>query len=170
MKKLYSADIITLREGRRTNTVRLGHTQAHSLSQAKLILEIDYPYPGFLVENVRESPVKKLPAPASISPVKTETAKSCVCQSYGEKPNVPDAIMGRALIVISNTDKKLPAIEWAEFKRGYVEELEHGCRSPATNITCDDPIMTAKIVLAHLVEDPHYYTNLGLGGDNAGKR
>ena len=39
-------------------------------------------------------------------------------------------------------------------------ELEHGTVSPATNVTNDDPILTAKIALAHLNEFPDYYTRL----------
>ena len=44
-----------------------------------------------------------------------------------------------------------------DFKRGIEVELEHGLVNPSTNITNDDPIMTAKIALAHLNEFPNYY-------------
>ncbi len=47
-----------------------------------------------------------------------------------------------------------------EFLQGYGVELEHGTRFPRWNITNDDPIMTAKIVMAHLEELPDYYTRL----------
>jgi len=47
-----------------------------------------------------------------------------------------------------------------EFRRGMDVELEHGRISPLTNVTNDDPIMTAKIALAHLNEFPDYYTRL----------
>ena len=47
-----------------------------------------------------------------------------------------------------------------EFMMGLNVELEHGTISPATNVTNDDLIMTAKIVLAHLNELPNYYTLL----------
>lgn len=40
---------------------------------------------------------------------------------------------------------------------GLKVELEHGRVNPVTNITDNDPIMTLKIVLAHLSEDPQYY-------------
>jgi len=54
-------------------------------------------------------------------------------------------------------------IDWSqysmlEFIVGYVIELEHGTKYPRWNITNDDPIMTAKIALAHLEELPDYYT------------
>ena len=38
-------------------------------------------------------------------------------------------------------------------------ELEHGSINEATNVTNDDPILTAKIALAHLNEFPNYYNN-----------
>jgi DNA-directed RNA polymerase alpha subunit len=47
-----------------------------------------------------------------------------------------------------------------QFRMGMDVELEHGKISPATNVTDDDPTMTAKIALAHLNEFPDYYTRL----------
>lgn len=47
-----------------------------------------------------------------------------------------------------------------QFKMGLDVELEHGTISPSTNITDDDPILTAKITLAHLNEFSDYYTRL----------
>lgn len=47
-----------------------------------------------------------------------------------------------------------------EFLRGLNVELEHGRHDPETNVTCDDPILTGKIALAHLRELPDYYTRL----------
>ena len=47
-----------------------------------------------------------------------------------------------------------------DVKKGMLVELEHGTENPITNITNDDPIMTCKIALAHLFEDPRYYDKL----------
>ena len=47
-----------------------------------------------------------------------------------------------------------------EFYMGINVELEHGTVDPATNVTDDDPVVTAKIALAHLNELPNYYTLL----------
>jgi Protein of unknown function (DUF5661) len=47
-----------------------------------------------------------------------------------------------------------------EFRAGMNVELEHGLHDPATNVTGDDPVVTAKIALAHLKEFPDYYTRL----------
>ncbi len=49
-----------------------------------------------------------------------------------------------------------------QFRMGLDVELEHGTRSPATNVTDDDPILTGKIALAHLNEFPDYYTRLAV--------
>ena len=45
-----------------------------------------------------------------------------------------------------------------QFRMGMDVELEQGTRDPATNVTDDDVIMTAKIARAHLNGFPDYYT------------
>jgi hypothetical protein len=47
-----------------------------------------------------------------------------------------------------------------QFQAGMDVELEHGLHDPATNVTDDDPQVTAKIARAHLNEFPDYYTRL----------
>ena len=47
-----------------------------------------------------------------------------------------------------------------QFRAGMDVELEHGARDPETDVTGDDPLVTAKIALAHLRELPDYYTRL----------
>jgi hypothetical protein len=47
-----------------------------------------------------------------------------------------------------------------QFRMGMNVELEHGLRDPATDVTGSDPVLTAKIALAHLNEFPDYYTRL----------
>ena len=51
-------------------------------------------------------------------------------------------------------------IDFDEFTKGYAVEQEHGSRDPETNITEDNPELTAKIAWAHLKELPDYYTLL----------
>ncbi len=58
-------------------------------------------------------------------------------------------------------------IDWAtapfdveQFRSGMDVELEHGLHDPATNVTDDEPSVTARIALAHLNEFPDYYTRL----------
>ena len=47
-----------------------------------------------------------------------------------------------------------------QFRSGMDVELEHGLHDLLTNVTGDDPHVTAKIALAHLNEFPDYYTRL----------
>jgi hypothetical protein len=58
-------------------------------------------------------------------------------------------------------------IDWAtspfdveQLRIGMIVELEHGLHDPLTNVSDDDPHVTAKIALAHLNEFPDYYTRL----------
>ena len=47
-----------------------------------------------------------------------------------------------------------------EFKRGLEIELEHGIGFADANVTNNHPVLTGKIVLAHLKEMLDYYTRL----------
>jgi Mn-dependent DtxR family transcriptional regulator len=47
-----------------------------------------------------------------------------------------------------------------QFRTGMNVELEHGLRDVLTNVSDDDPHVTAKIALAHLNEFADYYTRL----------
>jgi hypothetical protein len=58
-------------------------------------------------------------------------------------------------------------IDWnkitlSQFRKGLAVELEHGTRDKKTDVTHNDPIKTGKIALAHLKEDPTYYTKLSI--------
>jgi hypothetical protein len=47
-----------------------------------------------------------------------------------------------------------------EFKQGLEVELEHGVTFPDTNVTNNHPLLTGKIVAAHLKESLDYYIRL----------
>ena len=47
-----------------------------------------------------------------------------------------------------------------DLRDGMNVELEHGTRFPDLDVTGDDPVVTAKIALAHLREFPDYYQRL----------
>ena len=56
-------------------------------------------------------------------------------------------------------------IDWKKFNidqfcMGLEVELEHGTIRSETNVNDDDPLITGKIALAHLIEFPDYYTRL----------
>ena len=47
-----------------------------------------------------------------------------------------------------------------QFRAGMDVEYEHGSHDPQTDVTGDDPVLTGKIVLAHMKEFPDYYERL----------
>ena len=51
-------------------------------------------------------------------------------------------------------------IRTEEFRRGLEVELEHGLRFADANVTNNHPLLTGKIVLAHLKEMLDYYLRL----------
>jgi hypothetical protein len=59
-------------------------------------------------------------------------------------------------------DFKALKCDLEQFRMGLDVELEHGPRSPKTNISGDDWNITGKIALAHLKEFPDYYTRLAV--------
>lgn len=64
-------------------------------------------------------------------------------------------------------DWKSSPFDVEEFRAGMNVELEHGIHDPATNVTDDDPHVTARIALAHLNEFADYYTRLDLMEEEA---
>jgi hypothetical protein len=51
-------------------------------------------------------------------------------------------------------------IDLEQYRAGMDVEFEHGSHDPQTDVTHDDPILTGKIVLAHMKEYPDYYERL----------
>jgi hypothetical protein len=47
-----------------------------------------------------------------------------------------------------------------DFRLGLEIELEHGLRFSDANVTCNHPVLTGRIVLAHLKEGLDYYARL----------
>jgi hypothetical protein len=59
-------------------------------------------------------------------------------------------------------DFKTLGCDVEQFRMGLDVELEHGPRSPKTDVSGDDWNVTGKIALAHLTEFPDYYTRLAI--------
>ena len=62
-----------------------------------------------------------------------------------------------AKIILSEVNIEKMDIELEEFRKGLEVELEHGTRFKDANVTNNHPILTGKIVLAHLKESLYYY-------------
>jgi len=65
-----------------------------------------------------------------------------------------------ARIIRAEVGGETEQIELEEFCKGLEVELEHGLTFPDANVTNNHPILTGKIVLAHLKEMLDYYTRL----------
>ncbi|PKN01887.1 MAG: hypothetical protein CVU77_02835 [Elusimicrobia bacterium HGW-Elusimicrobia-1] len=53
-------------------------------------------------------------------------------------------------------------VDLSVFKSGLEVELEHGTRYPEANVTNNHPIITGRIVVAHLKESMDYYLRLAV--------
>lgn len=68
--------------------------------------------------------------------------------------------LGEAEIIRKEVGGEALEIPIESFKFGLEVELEHGTLYPDANVTCNHPIATGLIVLAHLKESLDYYIRL----------
>ena len=62
-----------------------------------------------------------------------------------------------ARIILAEVNTEGMKINLEDFRRGLEVELEHGTRFKDANVTNNHPVLTGKIVLAHLKESLNYY-------------
>jgi hypothetical protein len=65
-----------------------------------------------------------------------------------------------ARIILKELNPKAMNIPFDQFKSGLEVELEHGTRYREANVTNNHPLLTGKIVIAHLKELMDYYQRL----------
>jgi hypothetical protein len=87
-----------------------------------------------------------------------------VCNEIGlkdwteiEKPAVTEK---EASIILKIVNEQKMNIPLGDFTQGLEVELEHGTMYKDANVTNNHPILTGKIVLAHLKETMDYYKRL----------
>ena len=87
-----------------------------------------------------------------------------ICQEIGlrdwteiEKPSVAEKEASKILEIVNEQKMNIPL---EDFKQGLEVELEHGTMYKDANVTNNHPILTGKIVLAHLKETMDYYKRL----------
>ena len=87
-----------------------------------------------------------------------------VCKEIGlrdwteiEKPAVTEKEASKILEIVNEQKMNIPL---EDFKQGLEVELEHGTMYKDANVTNNHPILTGKIVLAHLKETIDYYKRL----------
>ena len=67
----------------------------------------------------------------------------------------------KSAAVAAGIDLEAERYDLEALTAGMNAELEHGSANPDTNITNDDPILTAKLAAAHLRKSPFYYAPSG---------
>jgi len=89
-----------------------------------------------------------------------------VCQTLGlrdwtslKEPAVTDE---EAAIILKEVNVKGMDISLEDFHQGLEVELEHGTMFSDANVTNNHPVLTGKIVLAHLKETLDYYQRLDI--------
>ena len=87
-----------------------------------------------------------------------------VCQELGIRDwtqlSVLEVQTEEARIIQAEIGGEAAQISVNEFRQGLEVELEHGLEYPDANVTNNHPILTGKIVLAHLKEMLDYYIRL----------
>ncbi len=71
-----------------------------------------------------------------------------------------DVTIEDAAVILSEVNTSGMDIDVEDFRQGLAVELEHGIRYVDANVTKNHPILTGKIVLAHLKETLDYYHRL----------
>lgn len=87
-----------------------------------------------------------------------------VCAELGFRDwtqlSAPEVFPEEARVLQQKVGGEAAQVSLDEFRKGLEVELEHGTAFPDSNVTNNHPILTAKIVLAHLKESLDYYTRL----------
>lgn len=100
----------------------------------------------------------KLPEYVTIEEVK-RVCKAIGLSDWSEKSN-PVVSEEEASMILKIVNTKSMEIPLEDFLKGLEVELEHGTRFDDANVTNNHPILTGKIVIAHLKETMDYYRRI----------
>lgn len=73
-----------------------------------------------------------------------------------------DVTLEEARAILATVGGEAASIPLADFRDGLEVELEHGTRFPDANVTNNHPVLTGRIVLAHLKESLLYYKRIAV--------
>lgn len=100
----------------------------------------------------------KLPEYITIEEVKRVCKEIGLSDWSAKKDPAVSEEEAAAILEIVNT--KSMDIPLGEFQKGLEVELEHGTRFDDANVTNNHPVLTGKIVIAHLKETMDYYRRI----------
>lgn len=103
----------------------------------------------------------EIPAYVTVEEVK----RVCKALKIRDWTSLTDArvLLEEARTILEAIDQDGLKIDPEAFRSGLEVELEHGIRYQSANVTNNHPILTGKIVLAHLKEMLDYYRSVGSG-------
>lgn len=91
----------------------------------------------------------------------TDQEVRAVCKALGirdwSKLKEPKATLREAQAILKAINVEKMPIDIEDFRVGLDVELEHGTRFRDANVTNNHPLITGKIVLAHMKESLDYY-------------
>lgn len=95
---------------------------------------------------------------------KEEVRRVCNELKLADWSELVEAIISEddARIILNEVNTSKMDIPLVIFQAGLAVELEHGTRFHDANVTNNHPLLTGKIVLAHLKESMDYYTRLDI--------
>ncbi len=95
---------------------------------------------------------------------KSEVSRVCKELGFRDWSKLKDATISKkeASDILRIVNAKNMDIRLDDFKTGLEVEMEHGIRYDDANVTNNHPILTGKIVLAHLKETMDYYKRLDI--------
>ena len=95
---------------------------------------------------------------------KTEVQR--VCRELGIRDwtalTAAEVTLDEARLIQQAVGAETTRISTEQFRQGLEVELEHGVTFPDANVTNNHPLLTGKIVLAHLKEMLDYYERLNV--------
>lgn len=93
---------------------------------------------------------------------KDEVKRACKALGLRDwsKMKKPDVTAQEARVILKALGPRDMNPELEDFRVGLEVEFEHGTMYPETNVTNNHPLLTGKIVLAHMKETLDYYRRL----------
>ena len=91
-----------------------------------------------------------------------EVKKVCKAIGLSDWSEKTDSVVSEeeASTILKIVNTKSMEIPIEDFRKGLEVELEHGTRFDDANVTNNHPILTGKIVIAHLKETMDYYRRI----------
>ena len=111
-----------------------------------------------VIPKKNEEEIMKLPDYITVEEVR-RVCKELGLRDWSEitEPEISEKEASSILKLVNTQGMDIPL---EEFRKGLEVELEHGTRYEDANVTNNHPILTGKIVLAHLKETMDYYRRI----------